>query len=317
MAEGFRWRLTSRVLNYSNNTQGDENALVGGRRAAAALDRALPQHYLQHLQLVFAASSPFWREHSYDVLANSSRTAGYFSYLYPLRERQAKCSIEHIIDYLYRTVVTSLFPEAAAGCSVAEWWVHTRPHSSGHQLHFDSDETRTQSTGVAAHPLVSLVVYVNECSELVGGPTLITDQTLPSQRLANKGWLCFPKCNRVLAFDARYLHGVIPGKGLNPSPSDRRLSFMVGFWSSIQSTQRSNGLAGPGQHLPHEDSGLQWPTLMTGLDTSVPAADSSTATPASLVPVEEVWEAVDRSCVATAIMLSKVKLPHVDQMFQF
>ena len=22
-------------------------------------------------------------------------------------------------------------------CVYAEWWVHTRPHSSGHQLHFD------------------------------------------------------------------------------------------------------------------------------------------------------------------------------------
>lgn len=346
VSEGFRWRLSAPVLNYcctaaaplpeasssaaaaANDSSCD--AFVGGRRAAAAVDGALPPLLLQHMQQVFAAPSPFWSEHCYDVLANSSRTAGYFSYLYPFRERAAKSSIEQVIDHLYSTVVTSLFPEAARDCTVAEWWVHTRPHSSGHQLHFDSDETRTQSTGDAAHPLVSLVLYVGENADMVGGPTLITDQTLQSQRLAEKGWLCFPKTNRALAFDAKYLHGVVPGKGACADVNGRRLSFMVGFWASIQSTQRAGGLPGPGQLLPfpaveahdplrpNANASLRWPALMPlQPECVVDPCSCAASAPALLVPVNEVWEAVDRGSVASAIMRSKVKLPHIDQLFQF
>ena len=29
--------------------------------------------------------------------------------------------------------------EGGEECLYAEWWVHTRPHTSGHQMHFDSD----------------------------------------------------------------------------------------------------------------------------------------------------------------------------------
>ena len=136
-----------------------------------------------------------------------------------------------------------MFPEAAQGCTV-ERWVRTRPHCSGHQLHFDSDEMRTQSTGEVAHALVSLVLYVCESADIVGGPTLVTDQTLQSLRLAERGWrLCFPKSKRVLAFDASYLHGVVLCKGICAGTGGGRgLSLMVGFWSSIRSTQWPGGL---------------------------------------------------------------------------
>ena len=66
-------------------------------------------------------------------------------------------------------------------CIIAEWWVHTRPHCSGHQLHFDSDETRLHKESTPQHPLVSVVLFINEGS--VGGPTLVTNQTLDGHLL--------------------------------------------------------------------------------------------------------------------------------------
>lgn len=137
------------------------------------------------------------------------------------------------------------------------------------------------------------VLYLDEG---VGGPTLVTDQLLGEGGLAQNGWLCFPKTNRLVLFDARYLHGVVPGRGwcslwklcwilftdlnphiillnhhhhpfhdqevflwihirslktkhklynslflllgVNPDPSRRRLTFMVGFWRKIDARQR-------------------------------------------------------------------------------
>ena len=50
--------------------------------------------------------------------------------------------------------------------------------------------------------------------EGIGGPTLVTTQTLQSQTLAKNGWLIFPNENSLGVFDGKYLHGVIPGKGV-------------------------------------------------------------------------------------------------------
>ena len=58
----------------------------------------------------------------------------------------------------------------------AEWWVHSRSHTSGHQLHFDSDETRIEGGGTPRHPIASIVIYLGQND--VGGPTLVTDQLL-------------------------------------------------------------------------------------------------------------------------------------------
>ena len=169
-------------------------------------DGILSSNMLGHLQHVFRPSSPFWSEHQYNPIANSSRTAGYFSYVYDLRELPSN-SIEQIICVLFEKV-KKMFPsieydknkisikkdskknnvkdsllkkemlpnkikmkkgenkvekeenkdrnvgekgdeeveEEGEGeeCVYAEWWVHTRPHSSGHQLHFDSDNEGTE-----------------------------------------------------------------------------------------------------------------------------------------------------------------------------
>src|SRR4051812_969890 len=40
----------------------------------------------------------------------------------------------------------------------AEWWAHCRPHASGHQLHFDSDD---EGRGGVRNPSVSTVLYLS------------------------------------------------------------------------------------------------------------------------------------------------------------
>ncbi len=95
----------------------------------------------------------------------------------------------------------------------AEWWVHSRPHTCGHQFHFDSDETAVLAGRNARHPILSCVLYLTPGGDgdddlpTIGGPTIVTDQTLQSAGLATEGFSFLPKYNRVIAFDSRYLHG--------------------------------------------------------------------------------------------------------------
>jgi hypothetical protein len=71
-------------------------------------------------------------------------------------------------------------------------------------LHFDSDETSIEQGNKPVHPLVSCVLFL---TAEVGGPTLITDQLLESTDLASQGWLFEGKENRLVMFNAKYLHG--------------------------------------------------------------------------------------------------------------
>ena len=261
----YHVRLSKEVLCYTDPAQNtaldasckshQEHNASESRDYLQVTDNTLSASMLNHMQYVFRASSPFWLEHHYDAIANSSRTAGYFSYLYPFKERPPGCSIEQVIDILFRNV-QRMFPDAAKDCNFAEWWVHTRPHSSGHQLHFDSDDEGLKRGvgGKPVHPMCSTVLYLEEG---VGGPTLVTDQLLGGD-LARNGWACFPKINRLVLFDARYLHGVVPGRGINPDPSRRRLTFMVGFWRDIKSRVTETDTAGPSQAFPSSSSRYTW-----------------------------------------------------------
>jgi hypothetical protein len=216
--------------------------------------------------------------------------------------------------------------------------VHSRPHSNGHQLHFDSDETRIMSGRAPAHPIVSSVLYLNDH---IGGPTVVTNQRLAGP-LATEGYMVLPKLNRMVMFDAQYLHGVIPGRGLNPLPhqNERRLTFMVGFWKEIAAKDRGLDTAGPGQPFPDlARTKYTWPKEM-----SVAALESAGAAPAKaggtvftrvgetaeavmepVVPLhlQNIWEPVetDVTGVDTGSGLKKVPTtvadtPHYSTCFQ-
>lgn len=100
--------------------------------------------------------------------------------------------------------------------------MHSRPHSCGHQFHFDSDETAIYAGKSAKHPIISCVLYLSpdfvessddfpshEMIRNIGGPTVVTDQTLHSDGLATHGFMFHPKENRLVSFDAKYLHGLV------------------------------------------------------------------------------------------------------------
>ena len=93
-----------------------------------------------------------------------------------------------------------------------EWWCHCRSHSSGHQLHFDSDD---EGKGGVRNPLYSCVLSLTEG---IGGETLLTTQSTHDTTLCQEnGWLCENKVNRVMAFRGDLLHGVVPGSASHES----------------------------------------------------------------------------------------------------
>ena len=119
----------------------------------------------------------------------------------------------------------------------------------------------------------------------------------------------------MLIFDAKYLHGVIPGRGLGPAdPSRRRLSFMIGFWRDIKSRQLGRGNHGAGQLLPSLASPVSssytssssvskmpsWEAEMPPL-SSVDGSDVTelrSGSPAPLLEIQNVWEQVDSTNIA-------------------
>jgi hypothetical protein len=307
---GYTWRLARDVLSYqipSHSTASES----GAKAYVQAVDNAVPTKAIEHLQHVFRPESPFWREHHYDLACNASRKVGYFSYKYPFRERKAVNSIEQVIDVLLGQV-QKMYPKVEEEATVAEWWVHSRPHTSGHQLHFDSDETRIEGGGTPQHPICSCILYLEEDGS-IGGPTLVTDQTL-SGSMASQGWMCFPKLGRLVAFDATMLHGVIPGIGPNPDPSKRRLTFMVGFWRKIEAVNRGENHAGPGQPLPSAETTYSWPReLAPVLDLPHNEQKLATVQPQHL---QRIWEPIDSFKGGSSLLLDGMKLPQYTAIFQ-
>jgi len=138
--------------------------------------------------------------------------------------------------------------------------VHSRPHICGHQLHFDSDETRIEAGGSPQHPVLTCVLYLSEAG--IGGPTVLTNQRLAGD-LATKSWMVAPEANRLLIFDARFLHGVLPGVGPTKDVEDRRTTLMVGFWRSLESKDKGNDGIGAGQSFPNlNTTNFTWPREM-------------------------------------------------------
>ncbi|KAL7564065.1 hypothetical protein ACA910_006968 [Epithemia clementina (nom. ined.)] len=156
------------------------------------------------------------------------------------------CLIQRILQQLSDSSSSSSSsswkkPNLMQQCTHVEMWAHNRPMITGHQLHFDSDNegnsnsnncdgpesslSSPSSSGktptkkcVVRHPLVSTVLYLSPSLAANGsgggGPTLITNQRRMHRHLADQGWLCLPALGRMVAFDGRVLHGVIPGKVL-------------------------------------------------------------------------------------------------------
>ena len=247
---GFMCRLATHVLDYpmpttkhirhsSNNSTNNHRTLPSSTSSPPCViyDNFLMSHELDHLKSIFEnPKADYWSYHDYHVEPPSP----YFSYVIPLqlqKKKEGKQSIGggggNFVHDLARKIwkhpgLNKRFP-ALAQATYVEMWAHNRPHASGHQMHFDSDDEGRG--GVIRNPIVSTILYVTAEG---GGPSLVTNQRLDSTKLASKGWLAHPKARRLVAFDGRVLHGVVPGKGISKIRDGRRVTLMFAFWKKIQ-----------------------------------------------------------------------------------
>lgn len=112
-----------------------------------------------------------------------------------------------------------------------------------------NNNTEDLSTMKNICPIISCVLTIsvpnetkacNKCSRLGdGAPTLVCNQSLVGSR-TNEGWLCYPRLNRLVAFDGSLLHAVLPGIPSEALSEDEdecsRVTLMMGFWKEVTLT---------------------------------------------------------------------------------
>lgn len=285
----YEFTLSSEVLCYPLVPSGPSLRPPPPPELLSVKDEALPAGMLAQLQRAFSPSSPFWSAHNY---RSGDRASPFFSYVHHL-DRPPRTAFDRVLAVLHAHV-SAAFPHAKLA-KRAEWWAHCRPHGTGHQFHFDSDD---EGRGGVRNPIVSSALYLTGG---IGGPTLVTDQPITGTGLAERGWATLPHTNRCLMFDGRYLHGVIPGRDVAPTGApSHRISMMVAFWPEIRErTSREPVAARPFPYGPVADGAAQgWPTLFDW-----PEADDRAATgaptanegrpPPSVWCVDPVWQRVD------------------------
>ena len=280
---------------------GTAVAKAGG---VSVFDGALPGTLLNELRETFRDKSPFWRAHNYP-------SSGYFSYYFPMEERDPVNIIEstikhHLLPYVRRSLGHG--PGNMPHYVGAEWWVHKRVfddsarYTHGHVLHFDSDQEAFYKRGVKRLSHVSSVMYL---AGEVGGPTLVIPETVDEHQIkpAKEAWRVKPATNRYAVFPGHYLHGVLPWK-LAPATSasgdkrGQRLTLLVAFWEEERCTSplgtdgtMEPGKVGPCMTLPTDPDESPWlrdMALKRGLD---PALLKPTEIPRELAPepVQPVW----------------------------
>jgi hypothetical protein len=131
-------RLAPCILRYApaaskSNVSHTSAVFEDACHYVQVVDDAMPADLLNHMKDAFSQTSPFWQEHNYCP----SPPSPYFSYLHVITDRPAN-ALEHVLAYL-RNIACMHFPQVREAKYV-EWWAHCRPHCSGHQMHFDSDD---------------------------------------------------------------------------------------------------------------------------------------------------------------------------------
>ena len=301
-------------------------------------DNALPATLLRPLLAAFSPSSVFWSEHAYP-------TKDFFSY--NIRNDDKESLMKQVSDHV-RPLLESHFINmkiASSSCSV-EWWCHRRDKEStfAHQLHFDLDENALKDYKIKArrnkvdrkfttnlrrdkggsvrddlHPLVSAVLYLRGVN---GAPTLVTDQTLDADSVASQAWLCHPAENRLLAFDGKLLHGVVPflpttSASDSPDIDDTgryRITIMMGWWAKnfesscvvpTISKQTGRTFLSPNMAMPLYSNQPQKTAVMKSQRVSI----NSVTWPKMLAPI--VLSPSDKAKIVTAAQLKNVELVYI------
>ncbi len=267
--------------NQDHVVNGETNKnTINDTSPCQIIDGFLSKSELEQLRLVFESpDSSYWTSHNYSIDPPSP----YFSYVVPLEQTipskqksEKQLAFGFIGDIAQKIIacpiLSTKFPQLQRSAKYVELWAHNRPHASGHQMvsksiiiifsqsrdfdfyliyqilqHFDSDD---EGRGGVRNPIISTILYISagdssssEDDSYAGGPTLVTNQKLTGIQLASKGWMAHAKPQRLVAFDGRLLHGVIPGKSYRKG---RRVTLMMAFWEDIEI--RSG--VGPGSARP-------------------------------------------------------------------
>lgn len=218
---GYSCRLA--VLNYSLNATQEDSSQLSTTDASMIPGRVwndfLTPFQLQILRETFQnPQADYWQSHNYQVEPPSP----YFSYVLPMDQLQDYGTLGEIVKRVQQQVAA--WKPLVNQCTYVELWAHNRPHVTGHQLHFDSDNEGMDAT--IRNPLVSTILYLSS-----GGPSLFTNQRRSSRRLATQGWYSLAQTGRLVAFDGSILHGVLPGKGVG---GGNRITIMLAFWKRIR-----------------------------------------------------------------------------------
>ena len=304
---GYVCRLSNSVLDYTeeDSVESVEPEVITGDAPCIILDNFLSLDAINFLKRIFEdPQASYWSDHNYQVEPPSP----YFSYALPIADPSlSECGyLGHLIQQIYHcSILRSKFPDLGKAKYV-EMWAHNRPHASGHQMHFDSDD---EGRGGVRNPVMSTILYLTAGS---GGPSLITTQEFGEDCLAEKGWLCHPREKRLVAFDGRVLHGVVPGKKF--SCGGRRVTLMFAFWKDLRIRQEK-GL-GSSRPLPFDKPWAQ--QLRQAVENchckNADGDDSNSSyllSETSPIPVDCVYETLEGKPWS-----KKMGLPSYDQVFQ-
>ena len=195
-------------------------------------------------------------------------------------------------------------------------------------------------------PLVSciLTIYVPNSSDACelcheygkGTPTIVCNQSISNIRerqrttghiQKSKGWLCYPKPNRLLAFEGSLLHGVVPGipepgncaqnldncsscSSIDSSYLDhntptenchqKRVTLMMGFWGDGVFTQGATDV-GPNTPYPNKSkdrtSSFSWANefLPIKIEHCDLLRDSNPFSIGAAIEVQPLWIPIGRS----------------------
>jgi hypothetical protein len=141
---------------------------------------------------------------------------------------------------LVERAVLKLRERIPAKATGVEWWLsRMRTSNVKVDFHRDHDIARMERDGVQRHPLISSLLYLNECR---GGLLAVTREAPNPRNLAfapTKHDFDFvePRANRFTFFNGKLTHGVldaennIPGKRL-PREPELRHAIAINFWKS-------------------------------------------------------------------------------------
>lgn len=295
----YSCRLAGIIINYPEETLAHGPPTYTGQLPPARVfDDFLSPAELEVLKRVFCdRESSYWKDNGYSVEPPSP----YYSFIIPMAEIESFGIIGNIIGKFQEYLESP--------CNYVELWAHNRPHCTGHQLHFDTDNEGLN--GVVKNPEMSSVLYLSGQDER-GAPTIVTNQRLSSRRLATDAWLCYPKQNRVAMF-GRVLHGVLPGKcqdtSRSPQQEKPRVTVMLAFWRKIHIRTYPKGkVGGAAQAFPrHSEFGK----IMTS--APLPGNDMNTK-PKEVQPIhiKGVYESTENGKLWTPSM----GMPGYEDMFQ-